>query len=124
MAAAARIILEAADELFGWDAGYLNLYSPARDVLEPVLNYDLIKGRRTEAPFGYPAGKPTPMARQIIDHGATLLRRDPKAGVNPQLLPFGDETRLSASLMFVPIHGSNEIIGLLSIQSYHARVLR
>jgi PAS domain S-box-containing protein len=115
---AARTILDAADEFFGWDAAYLNLYSAQHDLLEPVLNLDTVDGRRIEVPFGYPAGKPTPMARRIIDQGPTLLRREPKAEINPHLLPFGDKTRLSASLMFVPIHGSSEIIGLLSIQSY------
>jgi len=116
---AARIILDTADRFFGWDAAYLNLYSAERDLLEPIINLDTMDGKRTAVPFGYPAGKPTSMARQIIEKGATLLNREAKAEQNPTpLLRFGDTERLSASLMFVPIHGSGGVIGLLSIQSY------
>jgi PAS domain S-box-containing protein len=115
---AARIILDAADRFFGWDAAYLNLYSAKEDLLEPVLNFDSIDGKRTEVTFGYPAGKPTAMARKIIEQGAILVTRVSKNEVVPDLQPFGDKTRPSASLMFVPIHGSSEVIGVVSIQSY------
>ena len=62
------------------------------------------------------------MARQIIEHGAKLLLRgkSPVEG-NPALAPFGDKTRASASLMFVPIRDSSRIIGILSVQSYTPR---
>ena len=72
---AARTIAEAARELFGWDAFYLNLYSADHDRMEPVINIDTIDGRRVDVPSGYTAGKPTPMARQIVEHGAKLLLR-------------------------------------------------
>ncbi|HWD19431.1 MAG TPA: GAF domain-containing protein [Verrucomicrobiae bacterium] len=120
VAEAARIILDSADYLFGWDAAYLNLYAAEPDVLTPVINLDTVDGKRGEVPFGYPAGKPTPMAREIIDNGPKLIRRTPHAASGPPLLPFGDKGRLSASLMFVPIHGGSEVIGLISIQSYTA----
>jgi PAS domain S-box-containing protein len=119
---AARTIAEATRELFGWDAFYLNLYSADHDRMEPVINIDTIDGRRVDVPSGYTAGKPTPMARQIVEHGAKLLLRGkPPAESNPALAPFGDRARQSASLMFVPIRDSSRIIGILSAQSYKPR---
>ena len=114
---AAAIILDAADRFFGWDAAYLNEYSANDNVLGPVLNFDLVDGKRTQVPFAYPAGKPTAMARQIIDKGAVLVRRE-KAATTAEFVAFGDKSRPSASMMFVPIHGSGAMIGILSIQSY------
>jgi PAS domain S-box-containing protein len=120
--AAARTIAEAARELFGWDAFYLNLYSADHDRMEPVINIDTIDGRRVDVPSGYTAGKPTPMARQIVEHGAKLLLRGKSSAENnPSLAPFGDKLRQSASLMFVPIRDSSRIIGILSVQSYTPR---
>src|ERR1700733_4245046 len=72
---AARTIADAASELFGWDAFYLNLYSADHDRMEPVINIDTIGGKRVDVPSGYTAAKPTPMARQIVEHGAKLLLR-------------------------------------------------
>jgi PAS domain S-box-containing protein len=119
---AARTIADAASELFGWDAFYLTRYSAGHDRMEPVINIDTIGGRRVDVASGYAAGKPTPMAREIVEHGAKLLLRGKSpAGSNPVLAPFGDKTRQSASLMFVPIRDSSRIIGLLSVQSYMAR---
>lgn len=114
---AARIVLDAADDFFGWDSAYLDLYSQEQDILEPVINLDQIEGRRADAPFVYPAGKPSPMARRIIEEGAKLVRRD-KEGGETELLPFGDKQRRSASLMYAPVHGTRGVIGILSIQSY------
>ena len=47
---AARIILEAADKLFGWDACTLNLYSPDEDKIYPIVSIDTVRGRREEIP--------------------------------------------------------------------------
>src|SRR5665213_121939 len=120
---AARDMADAAAELFGWDAFYLNLYSMDHDLMEPVIDIDTMGGRRVDAPSGFPAGKPTPMARQIVEHGAKLLLRgrSPAEG-NPALAPFGDQTHPSASLMFVPIRDRSRIIGILSVQSYTPRL--
>src|SRR5579859_534283 len=43
---AARVILETADELFGWDACTLNLYSPDEDKIFPVLSIDTVHGEK------------------------------------------------------------------------------
>jgi len=116
---AARTIADATGELFAWDAFYLNLYSEEIDRMESVINIDTMDGRRVDVPSGYTAGKPTPMARQVVEHGAKLLLRGKSPAESiPTLTPFGDKQRQSASLMFVPIRDSSRIIGIVSVQSY------
>jgi len=44
--AAARVIVEVADRLLGWDACTLSLYSSETDTTEPLLKMDTIEGRR------------------------------------------------------------------------------
>ena len=38
--------------------------------------------------------------------------------MRPEAVPFGDTSRPSASIMFVPIRHGTEVVGVLSIQSY------
>ena len=47
---AARVLVQVADELFGWDACAFYLYSPETDLVHPVLYMDTIDGRRVEVP--------------------------------------------------------------------------
>src|SRR5204863_783620 len=37
------------------------------------------------------------------------------------LIPFGDTTRPSQCMMYVPIHRGDQVVGVISIQSYQAR---
>ncbi len=114
---AAEIILDVADQLFGWDACSLDLYSPETDLITPVMNRDTIAGRREMCPPAYDQTEPSAMARRVIEHGPQLvLRQEPYA--MSDAVPFGDKSRASASLMFVPIRDAAKVIGILSIQSY------
>jgi PAS domain S-box-containing protein len=112
---AARIILGVASELFGWDAGYVHLYSPIEDKIVPILTVDLVNGERTPIPPTNFTLDPSPLMRSVMKEGARLTDREETA---EQLVPFGDLSRPSASMMYVPIHSSAAVIGLLSIQSY------
>jgi PAS domain S-box-containing protein len=114
---AARIILGVADMLLGWDACYIDLYIAEHDRVEPVLNFDTIDGRRIEYPNSTLVTTPTEAMRRIMREGAQLVLRDNRV-VFPDLVPFGDTTRPSESLMFVPIRHGDNVIGILSIQSY------
>jgi PAS domain S-box-containing protein len=115
--AAARVIVESLDELLGWDACSLDLYSGTEDRLRPILTVDLKNGKRADVPPAY-EGEPGAMAREIIESGAKLiLRRNPEEEI-PGLTPFGEMQRRSLSLLFVPIRHGAEVKGVLSIQSY------
>lgn len=115
---AARIIVEAADELFGWDACTLDLYDAQTDRCHPVLCLDVINGRRQDVPPAYADAPPTPSIRRAIEHGAELILREEPPAMTGELLPFGDTSRPSASILIVPVRDGQKIIGVLSIQSY------
>jgi PAS domain S-box-containing protein len=116
--AAAQIMLNVADELLGWDACTFDLYSPETNRLEHILNADVIEGKRTEFAPKHNHEAPTPLAAKAISEGAQLLLRGKPAGMRPEGRPFGDTSRPSASLMFVPIRHGSDVIGVMSIQSY------
>jgi diguanylate cyclase (GGDEF)-like protein/PAS domain S-box-containing protein len=115
---AARIIAAVADDLLGWDAYSMVLYSAADDTLRGVLNIDLVAGRRVEVPPDGVGHAPGPLSRRVMAEGGQLLLPDEPSPLLEGLLPFGDEGRPSASLMFVPIRPGADVIGILSIQSY------
>ncbi|MGA2749688.1 MAG: response regulator [Verrucomicrobiota bacterium] len=115
---AAQVIVEVADQLVGWDACTCALYSPAEDRLFHLLSMDIIDGHRKECSPPFPLQKPTGLAEKAIRQGGQLVLRENLQAVCPESLRFGDTTRLSASILFVPIRNGASVIGALSIQSY------
>jgi PAS domain S-box-containing protein len=116
--AAAQIMLDVADELLAWDACTFDLYSPETNRVHHVLNADTIDGQKTNFSAQSDHEPPTPLAAKAITDGAQLLLRDQRDGMRPEGRPFGDTSRPSASLMFVPIRHGSDVIGVMSIQSY------
>jgi PAS domain S-box-containing protein len=115
---AARIIIEAADDLFGWDSCILNLYSPDDDMIFPVLSVDTMHGERFDVPKTDIDPHPTTRTRRIINQGPELILRREPVTFEAEGAAMGDKTHPSASLMFVPVKKGTRIIGILSIQSY------
>ncbi|HWX19800.1 MAG TPA: MASE1 domain-containing protein [Candidatus Binatia bacterium] len=115
---AAQIIMGSAEALFGWDACTFDLLDADQKSLSSVLYIDTIDGRREEIPPQCLHRKPGACIREVLEHGATLMLRPLTTRFPPESLPFGDKTRPSASLMFVPLRKDAQTIGILSIQSY------
>jgi two-component system, LuxR family, sensor kinase FixL len=115
---AARIILDSASELLGWDSAYVDLYSPVEDRIIPVLTIDTINGRRTEVSSTTFSLDQSPLMRLVMRVGGRLINRSDAPSVPMQLVPFGDTGRRSGSLMFSRIHSAERVMGVLSIQSY------
>jgi PAS domain S-box-containing protein len=115
---AREIIVDVADKLLGWDACLFDLYSAAENRISHVLNMDLIDGRRTECKRRYPDPSPRELSKRAIEQGSQLILRDHPEAVRTEGSPFGDISRPSASIMFVPVRHGTEIVGVLSIQSY------
>jgi len=115
--AAAQIISAVSKDLFGWDCYWVKLYSAENDSMYSVLSLDTSDGkliRDTEAQ----SKPPTELHRRILTSGAELMLRDNPTSFLPGAIPFGDTSRPSASLMYVPIRDQNRVIGILSLQSY------
>ena len=115
---AAGIIVDVADSLLGWDACTFDLYSPEEDKLYHVYDADILNGKRQPLPPSYDRMPLSTTASRVIKEGPQLVLRKAPEEMVPTERPFGDKSRTSASLMFVPVRNGHAIAGLLSIQSY------
>jgi PAS domain S-box-containing protein len=116
---AATMILDTADELFGWDACYINFYSQDDGTVYDVLSMDTIDGKRVHVSPVYEGGRLVGISKRTIEEGPQLILRDRNSPLQDcDLTPFGDTIRRSASLMFTPVRKGANIMGVLSIQSY------
>ena len=115
---AADIILDIGSELFGWDAGYVAIYSPEQDQITPLLTVDTVEGERVRLP---PTSSPlstTSMLHRVMQEGAQLVNPTNESRRTLNLIRFGNVDRQPASMMFAPIRAKGAVIGFLSIQSY------
>jgi signal transduction histidine kinase/ActR/RegA family two-component response regulator len=115
---AALQIAEVADRMVGWDSCFCDLYLAEQNVIQHVLSIDVVEGRKTQCPAVNDQKPPTAFASRAIREGGFLLLRDSSQSMRPDGIPFGDLSRASASILFVPIRNSQRVIGILSIQSY------
>ena len=114
---AARVIADAAQILCGWDSFSLDLYDYREDLIYPVLMVDEIDNKKTEIPPEYETRSPSPFVRTMLQTGPQRVLRKGN-DFDPNLRPFGDKTRASASLLFVPILEEGQPLGVVTIQSY------
>ena len=115
---ATRAIYATADLLWKWDAATLSLYDRESDAMESVLFVDVLDGQRREIDATLPPGPPSARRRRILQNGAELILRQEGHVRAADAVPFGDVTRLSASIMYVPMRRDGQPVGVLSIQSY------
>jgi len=111
--AAARVVLDVADRLLGWDSCWLELVTPDRMSARNVVQIDLVDGKRSNIPPPAPGLPATPMALRAIDGGPFLILREPE-----EHLPGESPARASASILCAPIRSRDQAVGALSIQSY------
>jgi GAF domain-containing protein len=118
----AEVILEAADALLGWDAAALDLYSPELDAEDCVLAMDVVEGRRAEVTPAKTGAAPSPKAREVLGQGAQIVLREGAPQLAPTCIPFGNASRPSAALLFAPVRCRDQVLGVLTIQSYTPQV--
>ncbi len=112
------VVREETDNLFSWDAHYFAVRRPGEDTFHFVSLVDTVDGekkafQRADLPvFGL-----SRTVRNVLDGKPVLINRTP-GEPTPVLTRFGDEERISASLMFVPVRSAQDVIGILSVQSY------
>jgi PAS domain S-box-containing protein len=116
---AARIITGVADELLGWDACFLDLYSAETDTTESLLTIDTLDGKRREVP---PTnfGAPTLIERKTITEGKRLIHLE-RGKEFEGVIIVGEQNFEHATLMFVPVRDGEQVIGVFSIQKYSAK---
>src|SRR2546427_2690898 len=115
---AAQILMDTADELFGWDACTFDLYSAEAGTVSTVLYVDTIDGKREDVSRQCLGTKPSAQTLEVIERGAQLILRPRRTEFEPGVVPFGDKARPSASLMLAPVRKDEQVIGILSVQSY------
>ncbi|MBL8061686.1 MAG: diguanylate cyclase [Anaerolineales bacterium] len=114
---AAKIILNAADSLIGWDACYLILYDPEKGGSpRPLLTIDTIDGKHVVLKGASPL-KPSVNMLEAIEKGGFLSLYDGPFDVDDSL-SFGDRRQRTLSQLFVSVVTGSRTIGVLSIQSY------
>ena len=117
-AEAARTIYASADLFWKWDCGVLDLESAQPGCMDTVMAYDVVDGQRREVTSADPMGLVSAMCRRVMAQGAELILRKPEEPPPTDTLRIGDISRLSASIMRVPVHAKSRVVGVLSIQSY------
>jgi PAS domain S-box-containing protein len=118
---AAQVIAAAADQLLGWDACIFEIYHAEEGLSESVLRIDTINGARQHFKPPTQSYAPSPFMRRAITEGALLIARDEQELSDTEGVLFGNTSRRSATLMFVPVRSGALIMGMLSIQSYTPR---
>lgn len=119
----ARITFHQVEKVIPVDAFFINLYDEERNLIREIFNVDIVNGVRSETPAD-PAPRPLSEtmanSKVIYAHKPVLELRDiePK---KPLYLPFGNEERATASLMYVPMFSKDRTIGVLSAQSYQIK---
>ena len=99
------------------DAFIVALYDAAANTIEYPLVYD--EGQRYHEPSTLLS--PHSLVSQVIRAGTPILKhvaRQDWPAMTPVANPVGNASKPSASLLYVPLKRGDEIIGVLSVQSY------
>jgi undecaprenyl-diphosphatase len=70
---AARIVLDVADQLLGWDCGWVELIDAEGTQATGIITMDLLEGIRSEVPPMAHDGKASPFTLRVIEEGAILI---------------------------------------------------
>lgn len=113
-----RTVAEESGRLFGHDALILAMFDESTGKLSGIHCEDTPVGaEEPEEVPAFQADEPTPLQRDVLTGQSKLTNRD-KDLTDTQLIRFGYESRMSRSIMFVPIRWEDRSIGILSVQSY------
>jgi PAS domain S-box-containing protein len=116
---AADVILSAAQELFGWDASLVFIFSEDDGRYYPIIAFDTFGNEKKESLFPYDYNLCDKYIVRTLSEGPQLILREPDFREDDYgLTLFGNLNRRSLSLMFIPIRKGKRNVGTLSIQSY------
>lgn len=112
------VVQEGTRELLTWDAHYFAVRRPDSDTFRILYFMDTLDGRVRKFPAeGIEPINLAPSVRGVLQGEPVLINRPPSVP-DPVFHTFGDDNRLSASLMYVPVRAGRTVMGILSAQSY------
>ena len=115
---AAIHILDAAQQLLHWDSAWLHLWDAQQQRMVAVVDFDKMDGEIREVPASFSSPHdPTPTVRLVMAEGPQLMLREAATDEGADGYLYGSG-RISLSRMFVPIRLGEQLIGVVSIQSY------
>ncbi|MEX2117808.1 MAG: PAS domain S-box protein [Bacteroidota bacterium] len=116
----ARITFEQLKKVIPTEAFYIDLYDePARQV-RSLIAVDIINEKQLELKV---RDDRIPLHERmanwrVVQSRRPILELRKSIPARPPVVPFGDEGRASASLMYAPMFSKDRIIGIISAQSY------
>lgn len=114
-------IAEAAEELFRWDSMLILVATDDGRYVRWGFAMDTVGGLQVRADLPVVGQPPSPlMVRVMRDGPLMILRREDAVAQSPPSQRFGDLSRESASLLYVPLRVGDRAIGVMSVQSYTA----
>ena len=115
--AAALSVLNAAGKVLDWDCGWLRIWNATTQEWRDIVAFDLIDGVKQEVTFnGESMSRLSNIVQQALERPQLLLRQSEDDST--EILTVFGNGRRSLSLIFAPIRLGNQLIGMLSVQSY------
>ncbi|HEX9614111.1 MAG TPA: PAS domain S-box protein [Bacteroidota bacterium] len=116
----ARITFQQIKKVIPTDAFYIDLYDEPTRQVRWLMAADIIKGKQVELDV---QDDPSPIHKgmanwRVVQSRRPVLELRDVVPEKPSMVPFGDESRSSASLMYAPMFSKGRIIGIISAQSY------
>ena len=108
--------------LLEWDAYFFAVRHPEEAIFHFVSFADIEDGEsKTFGREHWPPERLSSAVQPVLEGHPVLINRTP-GDPKPILQPFGNQDRVSASLMYVPVRSGDNVLGILSVQSYsHGR---
>lgn len=116
---AADTILEAAQQLLGFDSCIVYAVDAEEKLFRVLIQIDLVEGEHKRFPARREYRPLPPLTRKVIEEGAQLILRTPEELQQPvpDEVVFGN-LRRSASIVVVPIRSPERVLGVLGVHSY------
>jgi len=116
----AHITFEQLKKVIPTDAFYIDLYNEPTRHVRALMAVDIINGNQMDLEVDE---TPVPLHERMANWRVVQSRRPnlelrTSIQLRPSVVPFGDERRASASLMYAPMFSKDRIIGIISTQSY------
>lgn len=116
----ARITFQQLKKVIPTEAFYIDLYDEPSGQIRWLMGVDIIDGIQKELEV---RDMRMPIHERMANWRVVQFRRPilelrKSVPVKPPVVPFGNEERASASLMYAPMFSKDRIIGIISAQSY------